>query len=104
MLQIIKMSFVNCHTDSPTVVPYHCFCLLCQHCCKFSWNPFYSFLFKLCFTNIKLISPKTVNPSTADQWQIGSPGGCGWLEKTKGIVGNKAQVVPSPETSEIAAN
>ncbi|KAH9650601.1 hypothetical protein KPL70_026437 [Citrus sinensis] len=36
--------------------------------------------------------------------QIGSPGGCGWSETTEGIVGNKTQVVLSPETGEIAPN
>ncbi|KAH9782038.1 eukaryotic translation initiation factor 2d [Citrus sinensis] len=53
---------------------------------------------------IEFISPKPVNPSTADQRQIGSSGGCGWSEKTEGIVENKTQVVASPETGETTAN
>ena len=67
-------------------------------------KPFHLYLFKLCFTNIKFISPKLMNPLMADQWQIGSFGGCGWLEKTERIVENKTQVVTSPETGETAAN
>ena len=67
-------------------------------------KPFHLFLFELYFTNIKFISPKPVNPSTADQRQIGSSGGCGWSEKAEGIVENKTQVVVSPETEETTAN
>ena len=65
---------------------------------------FHLFLFELYFTNIKFISPKSVNLSTADQLQIDSSGGCGWSEKIKEIVENKIQVVASPETGETAAN
>ena len=67
-------------------------------------KPFHLFLFELYFKNIKFISPKLVNPSTADQRQIGSSGGCGWSEKTEGIVENKTQVVASLETGETTAN
>ena len=49
-------------------------------------------------------APKAVNPSTTDQQQIGSPGGCDWSENIEGIVRSKTQVIASPETREIAAN
>ena len=49
-------------------------------------------------------APKAVNPSTADQWQIGSLGGCGWSEKTKGIMGNKTQVAMWPNSGENVPN
>ena len=65
---------------------------------------FHLFLFELYFTNIKFISPKPVNSSTADQRQIVSSGGCGWSEKTEETMENKTQVVVLPETGETAAN
>ena len=48
-------------------------------------------------------APKAVNPSTINQRQIGSPGGCDWSKNTEGIVGSKT-VIASPETREIMEN
>ena len=38
-------------------------------------------------------APKSVSPSTADQWQNDVPNGSGWSEMEEGVVGNKTEVV-----------